>query len=307
VKWLVPSFIPAKALVSFQGRAKSGKSTLVFHMLKALVDGSEFLGEKLEKTGVVYLSEQPRSVFKQQLQEAGVNVESENLTVLTVEDNHGLGWDKTFELAMLQLKATNSKLLIVDSWGRFADFRRDEDEMSPAPTQRRITTIRKLMAETDASVFIVHHVSKATNRGLIDSGMGSSALAQQVDLALSLSGEPPGKEIQSNRLLNSNCRAIQGKGRYSEGITEPFALELKDGEFIRSQFKENEGDPDLARTFLLDCLRDTVPHASSDLQERAARLGVSRNALFKMKRGLGVQAFKRGKKWFWQLPAEILS
>jgi RecA-family ATPase len=79
ITWLIPDFIPANALVSFQSRAKAGKSTLVFHMIRAMLEGGEFLGNKIEKQKVVYLTEQPRSTFLLQLREAGIKHDVANV------------------------------------------------------------------------------------------------------------------------------------------------------------------------------------------------------------------------------------
>lgn len=300
LSWLVPKFIPADALISFQGRAKSGKSTFIFHMLKALTEGGEFLGMPLEPTKVVYLSEQSRPAFKQQLQDAGIKG-SKNLIALTVEDNHGIGWTQTFELALLKMWKTKARLLVVDSWGRFASFEGGEDEMAPAPTQRRITYLRGLMADTGASVLIIQHVSKDKSRGIIDSGMGSSALAQQVDLVLSLSGEPKQAEIQSNRLPNTNCRAIQGRGRFSDAIGEAICVELtQEGTYQVAEFANSEGSEDKAESFLITALSKGA-RLSNELIDEGKKAGIGRNKLFKAKASLSITANKMGKQWVWEL------
>lgn len=300
VEWLVPRFLPAESLISFQGRAKSGKSTFIFHMLKALTQGESFLGSKLEPIKVVYLSEQSRPAFKQQLHDAGLKP-NKHLFALNVEDNHGMGWTQTLELALLKMWKVGAKLLIIDSWGRFAQFESGEDEMAPAPTQRRITYLRALMADTGASVLIIQHVSKDKSRGIIDSGMGSSALAQQVDLVLSLSGEPKQAEVAANRLPNKNCRAIQGRGRFSDAITEAICVELTDNkEYVLKDFANNEGSDDAAVTFLRGALAGGT-RLSSELEKEAKKVGIGRNKLFEAKAALGVKALKMGKHWAWEL------
>jgi RecA-family ATPase len=242
-------------------------------MLKALIEGGEFLGNKLDETKVVYLSEEPRNAFCSQLQETGININSENLSVLTVEDNHGLNWDKTFQLATRQALKTGAKLLVVDSWGRFAQFGAAEDEMSPAPTQRRVTLLRALMAQAKCAVFILHHVGKQAGRGLIDSGMGSSALAQQVDIAYSLSGEPARGEISAKKLKNDKCRAIQGVGRYADAIRDPIVVELTETGYVLSEFKGNEGSKETAVEFLSSFLADG-PKRSTEVTGEGEQMGL---------------------------------
>jgi hypothetical protein len=155
------------------------------------------------------------------------------------------------------------------------------------------------MAETDATVLIIQHVSKDNSRGLIDSGMGSSALAQQVDLALSLSGEPARREVSSRKLQNENCRAIQGIGRYP--IQDAFAVELKEGHFERSAFKEEQGTLEDASTFLTGYLADG-PKPSTEMFLEAQKVGVGKGPLYDIRETLGITCSKIGRNWVWALP-----
>ena len=92
-------------------------------MLKALIEGGEFLGEKLEPTKIVYLSEQTEEAFKLQLQEAGIDSESENLAYLTVENHAGLPWQTLFKLGALKAQEFGAELLVIDSWGQICWLR----------------------------------------------------------------------------------------------------------------------------------------------------------------------------------------
>lgn len=300
IEWFVKDLLPKKCLVSFQGRAKAGKSTFTFHMLKALIEGREFLGEKLEPTKIIYLSEQTEEAFKLQLQEAGIDSESENLAYLTVENHAGLPWQTLFKLGALKAQEFGAELLVIDSWGRFVGFGVNEDEYAPAPTQRRITLLRQLMSETKVGILIIQHVGKDNSRGLIDSGLGTSALAQQVDLALSLSGEPAHREVPATHLENENCRAIQGIGRVP--IRDAFAVELRDGKFILSSFSEaSKTNPEDADAFLQEFLNDGPKH-SEDVFNFGADQKLTKNSLYEAKKRLGIKANKNGKIWEWCLP-----
>jgi hypothetical protein len=310
ISWLIPDFIPANALVSFQSRAKAGKSTLVFHMIRAMLEGGTFLGNKIEKQKVAYLTEQPRSTYLLQLREAGINPEDENLFVLTVEDNFDLKFADAMDAADFKLLETGAKLLVIDSWGRFASFDASENEMATAPTQRRVTRIRELQARSGATVLIIQHVGKDNGRGIIDAGMGTSALAQQMDLVLSLSGEPKRREISAKKLQNANCRAIQGVGRFP--LKEAIALELVPGEgyklssFKSSGTEDDGGTEDEAVALLNELFADTQKVDSSLVWDNANCREIGKTALNAAADKLGITKVQKGRKWTWlKLPDPI--
>jgi hypothetical protein len=303
ISWMIPGFIPANALISFQSRAKAGKSTLVFHMIRALLEGGQFLGNKIEPQKVVYLTEQPRSTFKLQLKEAGISPEDENLSFLTVEDNLDLKWVDATDAADYQLQNTGAKLLVIDSWGRFACFDASENEMSTSPTQRRITKLREIQSRTGCSILIIQHVGKDNGRGIIDAGMGTSALAQQMDLVLSLSGEPKRREISPKKLQNTNCRAIQGVGRFP--LKEAIAVELVPGEGYKlSSFRSvegAEGGTEDEAVELLNLLFAESPSGveASIIWDHANSREIGKRAILAAAETLGISKIQRGRKWTW--------
>lgn len=213
--WIVNRLIPSDSIVTLQGQAKSGKSTFILHMIKELISGGEFLGERLEPIKVVYVTEQNRKSFLSQLESANIKPTATNLTALTVEGTLGLtGWKHLFQACERQILETGAKLLVIDSWGRFTGIT-EQEENKTAPVQERITELRKIVTNTGATVLILHHVRKSGG-GMIEAGMGSSALAQQVDVLLSLSGEPTLEDVSPQKVNGPECRMIQSKGRFSD-------------------------------------------------------------------------------------------
>jgi RecA-family ATPase len=231
VEWLVPGILPKESLVSIQGRPKCGKSTFVFAMLKALTEGGEFLGKSVRPIRVVYLSEQNRVSFCQQLKESAFNLPTENTTVMTVEDFYSDGWQKNFDAAQNQVSETGASLLVVDSWGKFAIFSQQEDEYQSGPTQTRVNKLRDVMSATGASVLIIHHTGKQQGRALIDAGLGATALAAQVDQAFSLIGEPQQQAAESKNMQNERCRSLQSAGRFTDAFRDIQIERLEDGSY----------------------------------------------------------------------------
>lgn len=216
--WIVPRLIPSDCIVTLQGQAKSGKSTFVLHMIKELTSSGVFLGEKLELTKVVYVTEQNKKSFLSQLESAGISPDVTNLTALTVEGTLGLsGWKALFHACERQLLETSAKMLVIDSWGRFTGIT-EQEENKTAPVQERITELRKIVTNTGATILILHHVRKSG--GMMEAGLGSSALAQQVDVLLSLSGEPAQKDASAKDVSGPQCRMIQSKGRFSDVLNQ---------------------------------------------------------------------------------------
>jgi predicted ATP-dependent serine protease len=107
-----------------------------------------------------------------------------------------------FQVCEREILETGAKLLVIDSWGRFTGIT-EQEENKTAPVQERITELRTIVTNTGATVLILHHVRK-NGGGTIEAGLGSSALAQQVDVLLSLSGEPAQEDVSpGNSMVQS--------------------------------------------------------------------------------------------------------
>jgi RecA-family ATPase len=215
--WLVKRLVPTESIITLQGQAKSGLSTFVLHMVKALTTGGEFLGQKLDPAKVVYVTEQNRKSFMSQLDSAAIDQTVADLTVLTVERTLGFNsWKDLFRACEVELLRTGAKLLVIDSWGRFTGIT-EEEENKAAPVQERITQLRKLVSNTGATVLMLHHVRKSGGN-MVNAGMSSSALAQQVDVILSMSGQPAQEDVSHDKVNGPDCRLIQSKGRFPDMI-----------------------------------------------------------------------------------------
>jgi len=200
-------------------------------MLRALLEGGDFLGNPIKPIKVVYLSEQNRISFCQQLRESGIDLSTENMTVITVEDFYPDHWYKNFDAAKNQILETRARLLVIDSWGKFANFSQYEDEYQSGPTQMRVSKLREIISATGATVLIIQHTGKQQGRNLIDAGLGATALAAQVDQAFSLSGEPQQQAAESKNMRNERCRSLQSTGHFTDAIRDVQIERLEDGTY----------------------------------------------------------------------------
>jgi AAA domain len=306
-KFLIEGILPENALVTFQGAAKSGKSTFLFHMIKAMLNAEKFCDRATIKTPVIYFSEQSRSTLRDQLEKAGLGDIPADLHFCTSEDNWNLGWQEAFRLGGAMSEEMKAKLLVYDSWGRFARFDRDENEMAPSATQERVTLLRGIQSTQKLTILLNQHTSKGSKgAGIVSAGLGSSALAQQVDLLLSLSGEPRVPDIGEDQLVNLNCRAIQGLGRFAP---LKMAVELKDGIYVPSTFKKGRGNGDggtvdEAEQVLEILFSDTTAIDAKVAWDMANSRGIGERALKAARANLGVTCKKSGKGWTWHKPVD---
>src|SRR5919108_1933285 len=67
VEWYCPDWIPVGAKTILSAEPKTGKTILLFHILKAVTEGGEFLGKPCPPTRVLYLTEQTEQEFKKQI------------------------------------------------------------------------------------------------------------------------------------------------------------------------------------------------------------------------------------------------
>jgi hypothetical protein len=308
-QFLVENILPENALVTFQGAAKSGKSTLLFHMIKAMLSGEDFMGLKTQKINIVYFSEQSRSTLLDQLRKAGLDTIPDNLHFCTSEDNWNLSWERAFTLGGQMVREVGAKLLVYDSWGRFARFSSDENEMAPSATQERVTVLRGIQSEFKVCILLNQHTSKGSKgAGIVAAGLGSSALAQQVDLLLSLSGEPKVPDIGEDSLVNPNCRALQGLGRFAP---IKMAMELKDGKYIVSTFvqgRKKGGDPESVEQALLmlEMMFEggKSRRSSQCIFDEAKNRGIPKNAVYLAAPKMGIRKKKIADEWVWQLTSQ---
>lgn len=206
VGWVVRPYVARGAITEIDGKPKTaGKTTLVSHMVKAVVYGEKFLGEPTTKTGVVYLTEQSSGTFRVVLDRADL-LERDDLTVLHWSDTSGFGWEQVVRAAAEEAVARGAGLLVVDTLPQFARLQGDAENNAGAALAA-LQPLQEAAAIHNLAVVIVRHERKSGGE-VGDSGRGSSAFAGAVDIILSV------RRTEGNG--NANVRTIQAAGRFDE-------------------------------------------------------------------------------------------
>lgn len=183
IEWFCPDWIPVGAKTILSAEPKTGKTILLFHILKAVTEGGKFLGKQCPPTRVLYLTEQTEQEFKKQVCEVPGLIGNKNFFVLLAEDTPQeiKTWEDTIEFAARMLTLTKSKILVVDTFGGLAKLP-PHGENDAATIQNQINKLNPLFKNRYLGIILTHHNRKKSedprNSGSnlsISSARGSSA------------------------------------------------------------------------------------------------------------------------------------
>ena len=183
-EWWCPDWIPVGSKTILSAEPKTGKTILLFHLLKAVTEGGEFLGKKCPPARVLYLSELTETELKRQIKEVNGLLGNKNFYVLLPEEAPQTmkTWDDTVEFAGKMLETTQAKILVIDTFGSLAKLP-PGGENDSATVQNTINKLNSLFKNRYLSVVLTHHNRKKSDdhkaRGdqnlNINSARGSSA------------------------------------------------------------------------------------------------------------------------------------
>ena len=201
IAWIAKGYAARGAITELGAKVKAGKTTLVLAMVRAAVDGANFLGHATLKTPVVYLTEQPGVSFRQAMERADL-LGRHDFTVLPYYDTRGLEWPQVASAAVKECKRIGASLLVVDTLSQFAGLTGDK-ENNAGDALEAIRPLQEAASEGIGVLAIRHERKSGGDVG--DSGRGSSAFAGAVDIVVSLR-RPEGNASRNRRLLQSLSR-----------------------------------------------------------------------------------------------------
>jgi DNA-binding transcriptional ArsR family regulator len=183
VAWIARPWLAAGAITELDGRPKAaGKTTLLSHLIAAVLDGREFLGEPTAVSPAVLLSEQPPASLRETLGRASL-LERDDLHVLLWRDVRGATWPTIVEAAVEQCRTVGARVLIVDTLPQFAGLRGDAENDSGAALEA-LAPLQSAAAD-GLGILIARHDRKGGGE-VGESARGSSAFTGGVDVVLAL-------------------------------------------------------------------------------------------------------------------------
>lgn len=236
--WIVPPYIAAGAITDICGKVKIGKTELVMHMVREVLDGSKFLGKATTKTSVVYLTEQPNSSLSQAMRRAGL-VDRSDIFVLSHSKTWGLDWPVVAAAAIDTCISKGARLLVVDTLPQFAGLVGDSENNS-GDALAAMLPLQKAASEGIAIVILRHE--RKSGGDVQDSGRGSSAIPGAADIVLSIR-----RQVGSSK---NSVRLLSAVSRFSETPSEQI-IDLTDDGYV-SLGEPNEAAASEARNKILE-------------------------------------------------------
>lgn len=215
LSWLWEPFVPKGSLVLLAGDPKVGKSTFVYALVVAVVQGRPFLGYPVKQTLVLILAlEEHRREVRARLQRFGVRPDDP----LVVHTGRLRSPGETIPVLTEFVARQGIGLVVMDTLSRWWSI---EDENDNVQVTRALDPLLRLAHETGVTVLLVHHARKPGpgDRSPAHAVRGASALVASVDQALVLSRD-------------KTRRRLDTIGRYAE-TPERVRYELVGTEFRR--------------------------------------------------------------------------
>jgi DNA polymerase-1 len=181
-------------LVLLVGSPKlSGKTTLLFCAMKAMIEGEPFIGDPTHKARVLYLSEQGNDL-SQAINTSGISLDdTESIRVVQYKDIWREAWADNIEAAIITAEEQEREILVVDTFAAFSKLRGSEENDSGS-IQERLEPLKNAAHSHGLAVLLVHHSGR-------DSWIrGSSAFDGTVDIITYLARRE-GQQDESERKL----------------------------------------------------------------------------------------------------------
>ncbi len=256
--WDWEGYIAKGCISLFVGVWKSGKTTLLSHLLKTKNTGGSLAGKKVMPGKVLIISEEPE-IFWYQRQEKlsltdDVHVCAHPFKGKPTKDD----WTRFVKYIALKIKAENYQLVIVDS---LANIWPVYDENCAGEVNQALIPLRQ-WSDLGIGVLLVHHPKKGDSlEG--QSSRGSGAFQAFPDILIEFKRYLP-------QNLEDRRRTLTVQGRYD--VPPQAVIELTESGYILHGTKTETTCEDRQRV-LLQLLPNTAPGLSSEAIRNAWPVG----------------------------------
>lgn len=197
IPWAWEGYLARGLTTLLSARAKIGKTTLLFHLLQALLSGqTRFMDRRLQFKGkVLLLTEEPKEVLTRRLERFGLVGDE----LLIIRQFDVRSWPETLGQVRLAIEREGVSLVVLDVIDKFWSLK---DENEAQEVVQALKPLQAIIQEHNAALLIHHHLRKQPG----DEGTahrGSGALVGAVDIALELYGH---SKTTTQRILKAMSR-----------------------------------------------------------------------------------------------------
>jgi hypothetical protein len=264
-EWIAPGLIAPGAVTEVIASVKKGKTTLILDFVRGCVNGGEWIGRKVVKTPVVYLTEQTPQTFRAQARRAGLG-DSPDVHVLFFHKARGLTWEQIVKTAVDKAQQVGARVLIVDTFSKFAGFRGD-GESSSGEGGAKMEPLMVAAANGLAVVSLRH--ARKSGGDVSDAGRGSGAITGSADIIIVLQ-RPEGNHP-------ANMRELKAVSRFPDETPECLVIAFENDTF-KLLGDAAAVEHDQAELGVVDQL-PTTPEAAINIDEIMTRTKTSRGTV----------------------------
>lgn len=210
LEWIWRGYLGAGIVTLFSARPKVGKTTLLFHLLKATLAKEKFLGHETSlKKKILLLSEEPLSLLKRRIEKHGL----QSNDFLIIPRFKLRDWIEAVAYVNHAITKEGVELVVVDTVAAFWNVQNENDATHIMDALR---PIQEVVQKHKVALLLVHHLRKADGEEGT-AHRGSGALVGAVEIALEMGRRSSSKEQ----------RLLAGIGRYEETPQE-VVIELRE-------------------------------------------------------------------------------
>jgi hypothetical protein len=220
-KWIWKGYLARGGITLFSALWKSGKTTILSHLLKAL-DGSreEFLGQPVTAARILYVTEETQGQWAARRDALGIG-NHVGFAVRPFRVRPTMPeWNAYLALLSAHVLKHRFDVVVFDTLSKMWPCREENDAGQVEESLMPLWS----MCKEDVSVLLIHHSRKSGGEQFVGA-RGSGGLSAFVDILLEFKLPPGGGVKESKRL-------IEGKGRYGDDTPASLLAELRNGNYV---------------------------------------------------------------------------
>lgn len=251
--WYLDGYVAPAAVALIAGRPKVGKTTLVFGLIRALQDGTSFLGRRTRPAGVLVLSEEREPTLDEKRRIFGLGGDTH---LLMRHAARATAWPSIVQEAVAYCEEQGLGVLVVDTLDKWCGLRGDAENSSGAVVEA-IEPLLLAAGKGLAVVLVAHQRKSEGDHG--DAVRGSNAIVGAVDVVIEL------ERTRRSEALGDNVRLLRAVSRFS-ATPDELSCELGENGYVAIDLAAKRSETEQAT--LLDALASLGQATQAEIAER---------------------------------------